>query len=191
MLKEETTVHPYELRAQPAKALLQRLYRDLSDLASEEVELAKVEIRERGATAIAALRGFVLSTACALVAMVSLAAFVVAALAYVVPIWVGALIVTVVYSVAALAIAAAARRRLAEGGESLRSTLGRLLGPPAGNATPEELQSRIERTRSHLDETLSALERKSDLMGPIRDTALGLGSLGVAMSAIVRNDSDG
>jgi len=89
--------------------------------------------------------------------------------------------------VAAVAIGAASRRSLAIAAEPLSSTIGEVLRPPRGAATEEELRLRIEGTRRHLDQTLSALEHKSDLVGPLRDTALGLGSLGIAVSSIVRS----
>ena len=161
MLQEETPVRPYELRAQAPKALLQRLYQDVSGLAADEVELAKVEFRERGAAALTAVRGFIFSTACVLVAMASLAACVIAALAYVMPLAIAALIAGAAYLAVALAAAAWSRKRFADAGEPLRSTIGALLAPPTGKSTEAELRSRIERTRGHLDDTLSALEHKT------------------------------
>jgi hypothetical protein len=187
MLMEETTTHPYELRAQNAKTLLARLYRDLSDLVAEEVELAKLEIHDRAGHALRAMRGLSISLTCAIVATASLAACAVAALTFVVPLWLAALIVGVVLGIAAVAIGAASRRSLAIAAEPLSSTIGEVLRPPRGAATEEELRLRIEGTRRHLDQTLSALEHKSDLVGPLRDTALGLGSLGIAVSSIVRS----
>ncbi|HEY4432920.1 MAG TPA: phage holin family protein [Candidatus Cybelea sp.] len=190
MLLEETTTHPYELRAQSAKVLLGRLYRDVSDLVAEEVELAKLEIHERGGRALHAMRSLSMSLACAIVAMASLAACAVAALTFVVPLWLAALIVGVVFSVAALVLSAASRKGFAAAAEPLRSMAGEVIGAPRGAATEEELRLRIETTRRHLDQTLRALEHKSDLVGPLRDTALGLGSLGIAVSSIVRGASE-
>jgi uncharacterized membrane protein YqjE len=190
MSPEETPARPYELQAQSTKALLQRLYRDITNLVLEEVELAKVEIHERLGLAVTAMRGLVISAACAFVAMASLSACAIAALAYVAPVWLAALVVGLVALVAALGVAAWSRQSFAAASEPLRSTIGTFVGPPAGNATPDELRSRLEGTRKHLDGTLSALERKTDLVAPMRDTALGLGSLGVAMSSIIRSDND-
>lgn len=190
MLLEETTTHPYELRAQNAKTLLARLYRDLSDLIAEEVQLAKLEIHERAGHAMRAMRGLSFSLACAVVAMASFAACAVAALTFVVPLWLGALIVGVVVGIVAIAAGAASQRSLAACAEPLSSTIGGVLAPPRTATTQEELRLRIDATRRHLDQTLSALEHKSDLVGPLRDTALGLGSLGIAVSAIVRSSGE-
>ncbi|HEY1882355.1 MAG TPA: phage holin family protein [Candidatus Cybelea sp.] len=190
MLLEEATTRPYELRAQSAKVLLGRLYRDVSDLVAEEVELAKLEIHERGGRALQAMRSLGISLACAIVGMASLAACAVAALSFVVPLWLAALIVGVGFSVAALALSAASRKAFAAAAEPLRSKVGEVIGAPRGTATEEELRLRIETTRRHLDQTLRALEHKSDLVGPLRDTALGLGSLGIAVSSIVRGASE-
>jgi hypothetical protein len=41
-----------------------------------------------------------------------------------------------------------------------------------------------------VDETIAALESKTDLLAPIKDTAMGLGSLGVAVTAIMRSESE-
>jgi len=190
MQGEETAAHPYELRAQPSKALLQRLYRDVGALAMEEIELAKLEMHQRGAIAVAALRGLAFSAAFGTVALAAMTTCVIAALAYVIPLWLAALVAGVIDLAIALALGVLARQRLALLTEPLRSTIGALVGPPRANATPDELRSRIELTRRRLDETLSALERKTDLVAPMRDTALGLGSLGVALAAIVRSDKE-
>jgi hypothetical protein len=60
---------------------------------------------------------------------------------------------------------------------------------PVG-VTPGERRSRIESERRRVEETIAALEQKN-LFSPIRDTALGLGSLGVALGSIVRSKSNG
>lgn len=186
MQQEEPPVRPYELRAQTAKALLQRLYRDLSDLAKEEVELTKIEVHERAGILSGATRGLMFSAACGVVGVGAIAAFAIAALAFVLTIWLAALIVGAVLLVVAFAVGKSSQRRLSEATAPLRSTIGALAGSPTGKTTPAELQSQIEFTRRRLDETLSALEHKTDLVAPLRDTAFGLGSLGVAVSAIVR-----
>jgi|HubBroStandDraft_4_1064222.scaffolds.fasta_scaffold00011_57 hypothetical protein len=186
MQQEETTVRPYELRAQPTKTLLQRLYRDVSDLAKEEIELTKIEVHERAGILSVATRGFAFAAFCGVVGVGALATFAIAALAYVVTVWLAALIVAVVLLGVAFAAAKSSQRRLADVAAPLRSTIGTLVGPPTGKKTLAELRSQIEFTRRHLDETLSALENKTDLVAPVRDTAFGLGSLGVAVSAIVR-----
>jgi len=101
---------------------------------------------------------------------------------YVVPLWAGVLIAGIVDLAIALAASLWAWQRLKMVSEPMRSAVGSLVGPPRADATPEELRRRIESTRQHLDETLSALEHKTDLFAPMRDTALVLGSLGVAVA---------
>jgi len=189
MLNQEPA-RPYEVRAQPSKTLLQRLYRDVSALAMNEIELAKVEMHDRGGIALEALRGFGLSAIFALVGAASVAACAIAALALVVALWLAALIVGAVALAIAFAAARMSQARLAGITEPLRSTIGYLIGPPNGKLTMDELRSRAEIDRRRIDETLSALEQKTDLVTPMRDTALGLGSLGVAIGAIVRNQEE-
>jgi len=187
MQQEEAVVHPYELRAQASKVLLKRLYRDLTSLVTEEIELAKVEMHQRAGSAVAALRGLGFAAACATVGLASLACGAIVALAGVLTLWLAALVVGGALVVVALVVATASRRALAALSEPLTSKFGAFVGQPT-DASPSELRSRIELSRRSVDETLSALEHKTDLVAPIRDTALGLGSLGVAVSSIVRSD---
>lgn len=189
-MQQEANVHPYELRAQPSKALLQRLYRDVRALIAEEVELAKLEVHERLKTGYRAVSGVALSVGLALIALGCFAACAIAALALTTGLWLAALIVGAIVGVAAFAFARWARQQFAEAAEPLRSMVGKFVGPSSAGLTAGELESRIESTRRHLDETLSALEHKTDLVVPMRDTALGLGSLGIAVSAIVRGDRE-
>jgi hypothetical protein len=90
MHQESPTVHPYELRARNTKSLLQRLYREVATLVAEEVDLAKSEAHQRGATALVAARTFAFSIACALVALICVSAAAIAALALVTSIWAAA-----------------------------------------------------------------------------------------------------
>ncbi len=186
MLQETKPAHHYELRARNAKSLLQRLYRDVSTLVAEEVDLAKSEAKHRGAIAMTAARTFAFSVACALLALICLSAGVIAALAAVMPVWLAAVILAAVYVAAALILRAAAGRAIVQATEPALSKLDVLLSPVEGSGTFAERQARIEWTRGQIDQTMRALEHKTDLVAPLRDTALGLGSLGVAVSAIVR-----
>jgi len=190
MTFQETAARPYELRAQSSRALLQRLYRELSALIGEEAELAKVEIRDRTTLAFEAMLGFAISAALALVATVSLAACAIVALAYVMPLWLAALIVGAAGLALAFVIAALARRPLARATEPMSSTLAVMLRPARVSVTPADRRVRIESERRRVEGTIAALEQKKDLVSPIRDTALGLGSLGVALASIVRSERD-
>jgi hypothetical protein len=93
------------------------------------------------------------------------------------------------FAVVALVFAASSRAKLAGVAQPMRSAIGSLIGPTASALTPAELQSRIELTHRQIRETIAALEQKTDLIGPIKDTAVGLGSLGVTISSILRNES--
>jgi len=190
MAFQETAARPYELRAQSSRALLQRLYRELSALIAEEAELVKVEIRERATLAFEAMLGLAISAGLALVATASLAACAIVALAYIMPLWLAALIVGGAVLALALVIALLARRPLARAAEPMSSTLAAMLRPARVSVTPADRRVRIESERRRVEETIAALEQKKDLVAPIRDTALGLGSLGVALGSIVRTERD-
>lgn len=186
-MRGEETVRPYELRAQDTKALLQRLYRQLSSLVVE-INLARMEASERAGPAFDGLRGLALAMCCGLLAAGAIAACTIAALAIVLPIWLAALAIGVLYGVAALAFGRWAQQRLAAAAEPSTSAIGSFFSSPASKYTVAEFGSRIELERRGIDETIAALEQKSDLLPPLRDSALALGSLGVAVGAIIRNE---
>src|SRR5580692_11654116 len=123
MFQEEKVVHPYELRSRTAKTLLQRLYRDISSLIVEEVDLAKVDVAARSGILAGAAREFALSAAFGLLALGCLAACAIAAIAIVTAFWLAALIVGLLFVVAAFVFGAAARRALADATKPASSKL--------------------------------------------------------------------
>ncbi|HLX26220.1 MAG TPA: phage holin family protein [Candidatus Cybelea sp.] len=190
MFQEEKVVHPYELRSRTANALLQRLYRDVASLVVEEVDLAKVEVAQRSGILARAAREFALSAAFGLLALGCLAACAIAVIAIVTAFWLAALTVGVLFIVAALAFRVAARRAVADATKPASSKVWAFLtSADTDGVTIAERESRVEWARRQVAQDVAALEQKTDLLAPIRDTALGLGSLGVAMSAIARSQS--
>jgi hypothetical protein len=190
MFQEEKIVHPYELRARTAKSLLQRLGRELSTLAADEADLAKLEVVHRAGIAATGLRTLTLSMACGLLALACASVAAVVGLATLTFLWLAALIVAGLYVVAALVLRAAARRALARATEPAASSLCALVtSVKKDSLTLDERRARVQWTREQIGQTLAALERKTDLVAPIRDTALGLGSLGVTLVSIARSGS--
>ncbi|MGH7707871.1 MAG: phage holin family protein [Vulcanimicrobiaceae bacterium] len=184
------TIHPNELRAQPARNLLPRLFRDISSLATQEVDLAKAELTEKSGLAAGAARTFTLSAACAAMALVTLSACVIAALALVLALWFAFLIVGVIYAIAALAFASAARAAVNRGGGLLPTRTARHLFAPSPTDEPlraDEL--RADATKARIDGTLAALGSKTDLLTPMRDAALAAGSLAAALAASARSQN--
>jgi len=187
MFQEEKTVHPYELSARTAKSLLRRLSREFSSLVADEVDLAKLEIIYRAGIAAIGLRGLAISMACGLLALACVSVAAIVGLATVTFVWVAALIVAALYAVGAFVFGASARRALARATEPAASNLCALAtSVKADRLTLKERRSRVEWSRDQVEQTVAALERKTDLVAPIRDTALGLGSLAVTLSSIVR-----
>ena len=178
MMPNEKPTHHYELRAQSAKALLKRMYGLLADLAREETDLVKAEVAGRCGFAVAGGRAVAASLAFGTVALACLAIAAIAALATLAGVWPAALFVGV-----ALLIVAALARTIA-GHNFIR------LSAPLHSERTDDLRERTERTRSQIDDTLDALETKTDLVKPIKDTVIGLGSVGVAVTAIVRDQTD-
>ena len=184
MYQEAETVRPYELRARSAKTLLQRLHRNVTALVADEIDLAKAEVRQSGAFVIGAARIFALASAVALLAFACISAAAIVALASAVSFSLAALIVGAIYAVLALALGSWARLAFRRAAVPIRGTLGALLTPP--ELPVAQLQARVELARCDLAQTVTALERKTDVVGPVRDVALGLGALGVAMNNIAR-----
>jgi hypothetical protein len=187
MISEPETIRPNELRARSTKALLQRLFAEVSTLVREEGDLAKAEAAERMSIAAVSARSFALSAACALLALGCASVCAIAALALVTSVWIAALVVAAVYGVAAFALRGVAMRTFARATEPALSKLQAILTPPSDGGSVAERHARVEWTRRQVQLTSAALERKSDLFSPIHDTALGLGSIGVALGAIVRS----
>jgi hypothetical protein len=92
--------------------------------------------------------------------------------------------------VAALSLRAMAGRTLARATEPALSKLNVLLSPVKDSGTLAERRARIEWSQRQVDQTITALSHKTDILSLLRETAFGLGSLGVAVSALVRNDKD-
>ncbi len=186
MHHQDDTVRPYELRAQSTKSLLARLYRQTSTLVSEELELAKTEFAQRAGLLSAAMRGYALALALGSLALACLCGAAIAALSIVLPIWGAALILAAGCGGAAIALAFSARTVLRRAAEPYRSSICGSLLTVKRDADVAGGVSRVESSRLQVGQTVSALEQKTDLVAPLRDTALSLGSLGVAMGAIVR-----
>ena len=128
---------------------------------------------------------------CGLLALACVSVAAIVGLATVTFVWVAALIVAALYAVAAFVFAASARRALARATEPAASNLCALVtSVKAIRLTLKERKSRVEWSRDQVEQTLAALERKTDLVAPIRDTALGLGSLAVTLSSIVRGGNN-
>jgi hypothetical protein len=189
-MQEEKTIPPSDLRAQSGKTLLTRLYRDVTSLIEEETALAKAEIVHRSGIAMVAARGFSLSMVCGLLALACLSACIIGLLVYVTAFWLAALIVAVVLGVVAFAAGSAARKALARVTEPASSTFWRFLIANPDGITLQDRQARVEWERKQIAQTVAALERRKDIVGPMRDTALGLGSLAVALNAIARSGRD-
>jgi hypothetical protein len=125
--------------------------------------------------------------ACGLLALACVSVAAIVGLATVTFVWVAALIVAALYAVGAFVFGASARRALARATEPAASNLCALAtSVKADRLTLKERRSRVEWSRDQFEQTVAALERKTDLVAPIRDTALGLGSLAVTLSSIVR-----
>jgi uncharacterized membrane protein YqjE len=186
MLHEAKMTHPYELRARSAKVLLRRLYRETSALVSEEAALAKIELAQRSTSVAGAARSFALALTCGIVGLTFVCAAVVAALGDFIGLFSAAVIIGVLLVIAAFMCAGAGRTALTQASAPFTSKVG-LLTAPVDAVPPAERQERVEWTRRQVTETMAALEQKSDILAPLRDTILGLGALGLALGSIVRS----
>ena len=184
MLHNMRTAPPDELRAQTAKVLLNRLHRNLSELVDDEVDLAKAESHELSVAA----KEFAIGSVCGGFALACVSVSAIVFLASSVGLWLAALIVAAVYAIVGAVLRLTAAEHFARAKDSMLSGLGALVKPGDADLTLDERRARVEWTRKQVAETMTALEQKTDVVAPLRDTALGLGSIGVALNAIARSD---
>jgi len=186
---ETRYAQPNELRSQPARSLLLRLFDDLTGLMNLEYQLVKTEITQQHGVVARAAQAFGWSLAFALVAVACLAGAAIAELAAPLGLPLAAVAVGLVTAIVAFVLRLMVMRTGREVASSLGHASGRFLpASPASAKTLEEQQADIAWTRRRIEETLTALEHKSDLLQPLRDTAVGVGALGVAVANIVREE---
>jgi uncharacterized membrane protein YqjE len=180
---------PNELRSQPARSILMRLFGDLTSLLNQEYQLVRTELgQKRGAMGRAALSGG-LAIALGLLALVCVTVAAIAELATSLGVAYAALVVGALYAVVAFVLMQSLQRAFASDRISLTHSTDQLPKTAASTKTIAEQEADLDWTRRRIDETLTALERKNDLMQPLRDTAVGMGALGVAVANIVRADA--
>ena len=184
MLHNLRAAQPDELRAQTAKVLLSRLYRNLSELVADEVDLAKAESHELSAAA----REFAISAVCGGFALACVSVSAIAFLASIVGLWFAASIVAAIYAIVAAVLRLTAGEHFERVADTTLSGLRALVKPGDADLTLDERRARVEWTRKQVAETMTALEQKTDIIAPLRDTALGLESMGIALGAIARSD---
>jgi hypothetical protein len=183
MIHNLRTAQPNELRAQTAKVLLNRLYRNLSELVADEVDLAKAESH----ALTAAAREFAISIVCGVLALACLSVSAIVLLASATGLWIAALIVAGIYAIVGATLRLIAREHFQRATDTMFSGLRAVLKPSDADLTLDERRARVEWTRQQVAQTMTALEQKTDLIAPLRDTALGFGAMGVALSAIARS----
>jgi uncharacterized membrane protein len=98
----------------PLPDLLRQLSTDTATLVRQEVQLARAELTETGKKAAKSATGFGAAAIFGLGAFGALTATLIAVIALALPVWVAALIVTIVYGVVAFVAALSGKKALAE-----------------------------------------------------------------------------
>ena len=124
------------LRERPVGKLVKDFAVETSTLVREEIELAKVEMTEKAKQAAAAGAIFGGAGVVALLALGALTVCVIAALATGMPVWLAALIVTVVHVLVACALAVSGRARM------------RKAAPPVPEQTIETVKEDVQWART-------------------------------------------
>ncbi|MGB6984479.1 MAG: phage holin family protein [Candidatus Aquilonibacter sp.] len=185
MIHNLRNAQPNELRAQTAKVLLNRLYRNLSELVADEVDLAKAESH----ALTAAAREFAVSMVCGVLALACLSVSAIVLLASTTSLWIAALIVAGIYAIVGATVRLIAREHFRRAADTMFSSLRALLNKPSdADLTLDERRARVEWTRGQVAQTMAALEQKTDLIAPLRDTVRDLSSMGVALIGIARSN---
>jgi len=129
---------PNDLREQPMGELFKQLSDDLSTLVRQELKLAQVEMTEKGKKAGIGIGMFGGAGIVALLALGTLTACLVGALATGMDVWLAALIVTVVYGAVAGALALVGKNRVTEA------------TPPVPEQTVESVKEDVQWAKTQL-----------------------------------------
>jgi len=180
---------PNELRSQAARSLLSRLFHDLSNLVGQEYQLVKTELAQKRGSIVRATWSLAFAAALGLVGLVFLTVAGVSALAITLGLPLAALLAGAAYVLLAAILGHLVRRSVETDGLALTHASGQLPKSRPTTKTIAEQEADLVWTRRRIEESLTALERKNDLVQPLRDTAIGMGALGVAVANIVREDT--
>jgi hypothetical protein len=131
---------PDDQRRRPTGELLRDLSDETTRLVRQEIELAKAELTAKGRTAGAGAGMFGGAGLFGVFAFAALTTAIVAALATGMPVWLAALIVTVVYAAVAGALALAGRKKVGEASPAMPEQ--------AIESTKEDVQWAKTRARS-------------------------------------------
>ncbi len=129
---------PNDLREQPMGELFKQLSDDLSTLVRQELKLAQVEMTEKGKKAGIGIGMFGGAGIVALLALGTLTACLVGALATGMDVWLAALIVTFVYGAVAGALALVGKNRVTEA------------TPPVPEQTVESVKEDVQWAKTQL-----------------------------------------
>ena len=103
---------PEELRTRPITDLISQLSRELATLVKQELDLAKMELSERGKVMAAAGAFLALGALLSLAAFAAFTASLILAIALALPAWAAALIVAIAYGVVGGILALIGKARL-------------------------------------------------------------------------------
>jgi hypothetical protein len=185
---DSTTAQPNELRSQPARSVLLRLFTDVRTLASQEYDLVRTEFSSQTAPLSRVVVSWVALVAAGLLALICLTMAAVAGLAIEIGLPLSALAIGVVYTLATLLLVQRFQSTIKHATGAFAHTAKQLPKPRTTTKTLDEQAADIEWTRHRIEDSLTALERKADLGQPLRDTAFGVGALGVAVANIMREN---
>ena len=132
MATREQQPSEQELRDQSTGDLVKQLSQQVSTLVRQEVELAKVEMADKGKKAGIGLGMFGGAGVAALLGLGSLTAFLILVLREAIPGWAAALVVTVIWAAAAAVLALQGREKVKE------------VGTPIPEQTAESVKEDVE-----------------------------------------------
>jgi uncharacterized membrane protein YqjE len=111
-----TVLNGNDLRKRPVRELVKDLSQQVTTLARQEVELAKVEMAEKGKKAGVAIGMLAAAGGAALLGLGALTAFLILALAEAMPAWLAAAVVTGLWALVGAVLAMQGKKKLEEVG---------------------------------------------------------------------------
>jgi len=151
----DTTAQPNELRSQPARSVLLRLFTDVRTLASQEYELVKTEFSSQTAPLSRILVSGVALVAVGLLALICLTMAAIYGLAIEIGLPLSALVIGVVYTLAALVLVQRFQSTMKHATGGFSHTVKQLPRTRRTTKTLEEQSADIDWTRRRIEESLN------------------------------------
>ena len=163
-----------DLRDRGFSELVKDLASQTSTLVRQEIKLAQAEVTQQGKLAGKGASMLAGAAVAALLGLGALTALLIVALDGFMPLWLAALIVTVLWLAVAAALATAGRSALQAATPPVPQTVETVKEDIQWAKTQNRIRREIEQTRAEMGETVDALGYKTDVKARTKDRVTGV-----------------